>query len=57
VEVAHGRPASLATLAPGLARRPGGREVQLKIVRNLTISEVRVKSADRSEFLKKPHLH
>jgi hypothetical protein len=31
--------------------------VPLKIVRNSEISEVRLKSADRSEFLKKPHLH
>jgi len=58
VEVANGRPASLADLWRRVWRAgPAGAEVQLKIVRNLTISEVRVKSADRSEFLKKPHLH
>ncbi len=58
VEVAHGRPASLADLWRRVWRAgPAGAEVQLKIVRNLTISEVRLKSADRSEFLKKPHLH
>ncbi len=58
VEVGHGRPASLADLWRRVWRAgPAGAEVQLKIVRNLTISEVRLKSADRSEFLKKPHLH
>src|SRR5467141_748266 len=58
VEVAHGRPASLADVWRRVWRAgPAGAEVQLKIVRNLTISEVRLKSADRSEFLKKPHLH
>ena len=58
VEVAHGRPASLADLWRRVWRAgPAGAEVQLKIVRNATISEVRLKSADRSEFLKKPHLH
>ena len=58
VEVANGRPASLADLWRRVWRAgPAGAEVQLKVVRNLTISEVRVKSADRSEFLKKPHLH
>jgi S1-C subfamily serine protease len=58
VEVAHGRPASLADLWRRVWRAgPAGAEVQLKIVRNLTISEVRLKSADRGEFLKKPHLH
>src|SRR6267143_2031299 len=58
VEVAHGRPASLADLWRRVWRAgPAGAEVQLKIVRNAAISEVRLKSADRSEFLKKPHLH
>jgi S1-C subfamily serine protease len=58
VEVAHGRPASLADLWRRVWRAgPAGAEVQLKIVRNATISEVRLKSADRSAFLKKPHLH
>ena len=58
VEVGHDRPASLADLWRRVWRAgPAGAEVQLKVVRNLTISEVRVKSADRSEFLKKPHLH
>jgi S1-C subfamily serine protease len=58
VEVAHGRPASLADLWRRVWRAgPAGAEVQLKIVRNATLSEVRLKSADRSEFLKKPHLH
>jgi S1-C subfamily serine protease len=58
VEVGNGRPASLADLWRRVWRAgPAGAEVQLKIVRNLTISEVRLKSADRSEFLKKPHLH
>ncbi|HEY4746399.1 MAG TPA: S1C family serine protease [Steroidobacteraceae bacterium] len=58
VEVAHGRPASLADLWRRVWRAgPAGAEVQLKIVRNATISELRLKSADRSEFLKKPHLH
>jgi hypothetical protein len=31
--------------------------VPLKIARNGTISELKPRSADRSDFLKKPHLH
>src|SRR3989442_1661665 len=58
LEVAHDKPASLADLWRRVWRAgPAGAEVQLKIVRNSRISEVRLKSADRSEFLKKPHLH
>ena len=58
LEVAHHKPASLADLWRRVWRAgPAGAEVQLKIVRNSRISEVRLKSADRSEFLKKPHLH
>jgi S1-C subfamily serine protease len=36
---------------------PSGAVVALKIARNGKISELRIVSADRSDFLKKPHLH
>jgi S1-C subfamily serine protease len=58
LEVGNGRPDSLADLWRRIWRvGPPGAEVQLKIARNSTISDVRLKSADRNEFLKKPHLH
>src|SRR2546430_11929864 len=58
VEVANGRPASLADLWRRVWRAgPAGAAVQLKILRNLTISQVRVQSADPSEVLNKPDLH
>ncbi len=36
---------------------PSGAVVPLKLSRNGKISEVRITSADRNDFLKKPHLH
>src|SRR5687768_14147560 len=36
---------------------PSGAVVPLKIARNGKISELRIVSADRTDFLKKPHLH
>jgi S1-C subfamily serine protease len=52
------KPASLAALWRRIwALGPVGTEVVLKIARKSTISEVHMRSADRSDFLKKPHLH
>jgi hypothetical protein len=56
--VAGGKPASLA----GLFRRiwacgNAGVRVPIKLLRETATKEVQVLSADRSDFLKKPHLH
>jgi S1-C subfamily serine protease len=58
LEVAGKKPSSLADLFRRiwLLGTPGV-EVPLKLARNGSISEVKVRSADRSDFLKKPHLH
>jgi S1-C subfamily serine protease len=58
LEVGGAKPRSLADLW----RRvwdlgPCGAVVPLKLARNGKISEVRIASADRGDFLKKPHLH
>jgi hypothetical protein len=34
-----------------------GAIVPLKLARNGKVNEVRIASADRADFLKKPHLH
>jgi S1-C subfamily serine protease len=58
LEIAGHQPASLAGLWRAIWKLgPAGTEVPLKIARNGTISELKPRSADRSDFLKKPHLH
>ncbi len=58
LEVAGGKPASLADLWRRIWRAgPVGSEIVLKMVRRSSVSEFRLHSADRSDFLKKPHLH
>ena len=58
LEVAGAKPSSLADLFRRIWRLgASGVEVPLKTARNGSISEVRVRSGDRSDFLKKPHLH
>jgi len=43
--------------ADGTAPIPAGAEVRLKVAREGKLTELRIVSADRSDFLKKPHLH
>ena len=58
LEVAGGKPASLADLFRRVwACGNAGARVPLKLLRETTTKEVVVSSADRSDFLKKPHLH
>jgi S1-C subfamily serine protease len=58
LEVAGHRVTGLADLFRKIWRLgPAGTEVPLTIGRDGAISHVRVKSADRQDFLKKPHLH
>jgi S1-C subfamily serine protease len=58
LEVAGEKPASLADLFRRIWRAgPAGAEVRLKLAREGAIQERSVRSADRSDFLKKPHLH
>jgi len=58
LEVAGQKPSSLADLFRRIWRLgTSGVEVPLKLAREGTVSEVKVRSADRSDFLKKPHLH
>jgi S1-C subfamily serine protease len=58
LEIAGAKPASLADLWRRLwALGDAGVEVPLKLLRKNRIVEARLKSADRSDFLKKPHLH
>ena len=58
LEVAGNKPASLADLWRKIWRAgPVGSEVALKMVRKHSVAEFRLRSADRSDFLKKPHLH
>ena len=58
LEVAGAKPKSLADLWRKVwALGPSGAVVPLKLARNGKITEVRISSADRSDFLKKPHLH
>src|SRR3954466_4573152 len=57
-EVAGTNPASLADLFRRIwACGSAGAEVRLKILRETSTREVVVKSVDRADFLKKPHLH
>jgi S1-C subfamily serine protease len=58
LEVAGARPRSLADLWRKVwALGPSGAVVPLKLARNGKTSEVTIASADRNDFLKKPHLH
>ena len=58
LEVAGEKPSGLADLWRKVWRLgPAGAVVPLKVARNGKISELRLTSADRSSFLKKPHLH
>ena len=58
VEVAGKKPRSLADLWRKVwDLGPTGAVVPLKLARNGKMSEVRINSADRTDFLKKPHLH
>jgi S1-C subfamily serine protease len=58
VEVAGSKPKSLADLWRRIWRLgPSGTEVPVKLMRKSAAMDVRIHSADRSDFLKKPHLH
>ena len=58
LEVAGRKPSSLADLFRRIwLLGASGVEAPLKLARDGSISEVKVRSADRSDFLKKPHLH
>jgi S1-C subfamily serine protease len=58
LEVAGTRPKSLADLWRKIWELgPSGAVVPLKLARNGKTSEVTITSADRNDFLKKPHLH
>jgi S1-C subfamily serine protease len=58
LEVNGAKPKSLADLWRKIwDTGPSGAVVPLKIARNGKISELRIVSADRTDFLKKPHLH
>ncbi|MEA3193091.1 MAG: hypothetical protein QOD26_1424 [Betaproteobacteria bacterium] len=58
LEVAGQKPSSLADLFRRIWRLgASGVEVPLKTARNGTLSEIKVRSGDRGDFLKKPHLH
>ncbi len=57
-EVGGARPSSLADLFRRVWRcGTAGAEVALKVVRNGKSVDLRIVSADRNDFLKKPHLH
>jgi len=56
--VAGRKPSSLADLFRSIWQLgPAGTLVPLKLVRDGKISELQLASADRNDFLKKPHLH
>jgi len=58
LDVNGAKPRSLADLWRKIwDAGPSGAVVPLKIARNGKTSELRIVSADRSDFLKKPHLH
>jgi S1-C subfamily serine protease len=58
LEIAGEKPESLADLWRRLWKiGPAGCEVPLKLLRKNSVAERRLKSADRHDFLKKPHLH
>jgi S1-C subfamily serine protease len=57
-EVGGRKPRSLADLWRNVWRAgPAGSEIAFRVLRNGKPREVVVRSADRSDFLKKPHLH
>lgn len=57
-EVGGAKPASLAELFRRIwATGSAGAEVRLKVVRDGRYIDLRIVSADRNDFLKKPHLH
>jgi len=58
LEVAGRRVTGLAELFRSIWKLgPAGTEVPLTISRDGSVSQVRVRSGDRQDFLKKPHLH
>jgi S1-C subfamily serine protease len=58
LEVAGAKPSSLADLFRRIwACGNAGTEVRLKILRETATREIVMKSVDRGDFLKKPHLH
>jgi len=58
VDVDGGKPQSLADLFRRIwACGASGCDVRLRILREASMRDVTVRSADRSDFLKKPHLH
>jgi S1-C subfamily serine protease len=58
LEVAGTKPSSLADLFRRIwACGDAGAEVRLKILRETSTRELVLKSVDRNDFLKKPHLH
>jgi S1-C subfamily serine protease len=58
IEVAGGKVDSLADLFRRIwACGDSGCQVRLKILRETAMKEVTLKSVDRNDFLKKPHLH
>jgi S1-C subfamily serine protease len=58
LEVGGERVANLAALWRGLWRLgPAGTEVPLALARSGAVKQVRVRSADRNDFLKKPQMH
>jgi len=58
LEVAGEKPSSLADLWRKIRRTgPVGANVRLKMLRKSSLREIAMQSADRSDFLKKPHLH
>ena len=58
LEVAGAKPKTLADLWRKVWELgPSGAVVPLKLARNGKVNEVRIVSADRADFLKKPHLH
>jgi S1-C subfamily serine protease len=58
LDVAGVRPSSLADLWRRIWRLgPSGTAVPLKLLRKSATVDLRLFSADRNDFLKKPHLH
>lgn len=58
MEVAGQRVATLVDFFRAVWRLgPAGTEIPLTVARRGSVSEVRVKSGDRNDFLKKPHFH
>jgi S1-C subfamily serine protease len=58
VEASGAKPSSLADFFRRVwSAGSAGAEVRLKVVREGKLTDVRIVSADRNDFLKKPHLH